>query len=251
MLVVLIYLLAISLCLFIRFKNVGAGDVVRHYIPDVVVLVLSFISGLLLAIIVNLEKKAKLIKKTEEKLSEQPLQSSSISRETSVSPEADTKALLNGSEVLTTSNTNVLHQLHSTELSLVGTPDLVTEFGSKIGETTQQRQQKQKLNLFPKIPITLLLSIVWKLLYIVFLWFSGVCVASALNSVYFIFSIFLCLCWALHFNQIRVFMVTQRVIVVLVSLYSAIHLIILYLYQFQSAQELVPRSNLTARYVCV
>jgi len=216
--------------------------VIRHYIPDIAVLVLSLVSGLFIIVIIFMEKKAKQ-KKEEEKLSLQPHRSS-VLHEISPSPEADTNANLISSSALATSDPNVLHRLESTELQSALSPDPVIEFGTKI-EKSQGR--KQKFKVFAKLPITFLLSISWRSLYIVFLWLSGVCVASVLNFVYFICSIFLGLCWALHLNQIRIFVVSQKIITVLVSLYSAIHLILLYLYQFQSAQELVTRSSLTSR----
>ncbi|XP_065913837.1 piezo-type mechanosensitive ion channel component 1-like isoform X3 [Dysidea avara] len=230
-------------CGFITF-DIEANNVIRHYIPDIAVFVLSLISGLFLLVIIIVEKKAKQ-KKAEDKLSLQPHRSS-ILREISPSPEVDTSANLISSAAVATSDPNVLHRLDSTELPLadVLSPDPVTEFGTKI---ERPQSKKQKLKVFAKLPITFLLSISWRSLYIVFLWFSGVCVASVLNCVYFFYSIYLALCWALHLNQIRIFVITQKVITVLVSLYSAVHLILLYLYQLQSAQELVPRSSLTTR----
>ena len=234
--------------LFLCRFDIEAINVIRHYIPDIAVFVLSLISGLFLLVIVIMEKKVKK-KKVEEKLSLQPHRSN-VLHEISPSPEADTNANLISSSALATSDPNVLHRLESTELPLVSavSPDPVKGFGTKIEKS---KWRKHKLKVFAKLPIAFLLSISWRSLYIVFLWSSGVCVASVLNFVYFICSIFLGLCWALHLNQIRIFVVAQKIITVLVSLYSAIHLILLYLYQFQSAQELVPRSSLTTRCVCL
>jgi len=235
------------LSLFCRF-DIKAINVIRYYIPDIAVLVLSLVSGLFLLMILFMEKKAKK-KKAEEKLSFGHHRSS-IHRETTASPEADTSANLISSAAISASDPNVLHRLESREMPLEDSlsHDPVTEFGTKI-ERPHSRKQR-KLAVFAKIPITILLSISWRSLYIVFMWCTGVCVASILNSVYFICSIFLALCWALHLNQIRVFVISQKIITVLVSLYSAIHLILLYLYQFQSAQDLIPRSSLTTRYAC-
>ena len=242
------YITACYLFVPCRFNNVEPKNVVRHLFPEVIVFVLSLISGVFLLLIRILEKKAMQMK-SEETILEQPCRDSSISH--SVKPEAATNALLISSEVPATLDTSFTYQQNSTELSLADVPNSVTEFENNIGETMQWRQQKLKLDFFPKLPIALLRSILWKSLFIVFLWFTGVCVASVLNYVHFICSIFLGLCWALHLNQIRIFVVTQRVIVVVVSLYSAVHLILLYLYQLQSAQELVPKSSLMARCVCI
>ena len=212
-------------------------------------LILSFFSSLFIILIVIIERKSKRSK--AEKLLDTSYQASSVPHEPGLTanPGADTSNLLTSNGALATSENNVLHQLHSAESSFFSKSNRITTI---VGETTESKEQKKggKLNLLPNIPTAFLLSITWKSLFMLFLWFSGVCVASVLNSVYFICSILICLCWALHFNQIRFFMAAKSFIPVLVALYSAIHLIILYLYQFQSAQELVPRSSLTARCVC-
>ena len=90
----------------------------------------------------------------------------------------------------------------------------------------------------------------WNFLFIFLLWLSGVCTASVLNFPYFITSLCLALCWGVHLNRTRCFLITQRIVIILITLYSAIHLILLYVYQLQSAQDLVPRPSVTARYVC-
>jgi len=228
-----------------RFNDIKPKDVLRYLAPDVAVFMLSFISGLFLVIIVIVEKKAQ--RKKAAWLSDTLYKGSGISHEARLIA----NPVFTSYGALATSDNNVLHQLHSTESSFSDKPDPITEFEAS-GETTESKERKKgrKLNLLPNIPTAFLLSITWKSLFMLFLWFSGVCVASVLNSVYFICSILICLCWALHFKRIRFFMAAKSFIPVLVALYSAIHLIILYLYQFQSAQELVPRSSLTARCVC-
>ena len=90
----------------------------------------------------------------------------------------------------------------------------------------------------------------WNFLFIFLLWLSGVCTASVLNFPYFITSLCLALCWGVHLNRTRCFLITQRIVIILITLYSAIHLILLYVYQLQSAQDLVPRPSVTARCVC-
>ena len=118
--------------------------------------------------------------------------------------------------------------------------------------THSERKMKRPQSHFVQQPTSsTYLVITWNFTFIFLLWLSGVCTASVLNFPYFISSVCLALCWGLHLNRTRCFLIVQRIIVILITLYSSIHLILLYVYQLQSAQDLVPRPSVTARYVFV
>ena len=237
--------------LFCRF-DVPASDVLRNYLPDIMVLVLSIFSGAFLLLVHIVEKKSQKQPETAKHSSTagQPPGRDNASRgDSPPSPAMGTNASLITSGVMPTSEPNILHRLEeSNELCVTDklSPDgMVEEFGDKV----KGKRKKRTSFVFAKLPILFLLSVSWKSFYIVFLWFSGICVACVLNFVYFACSIYLALGWALHLNQVRIFAITRKVLMVVVSLFSAVHLILLYLYQFQSAQDQVPRSSITARYV--
>lgn len=171
------------------------------------------------------------------------------SRGNSTSPAEDTSANLISAGTLPSSEPNILHHLESSELPItekLSDEAVVEEFGTTVEGNTGKRQKRTSF-VFAKLPILLLLAVSWKSFYIAFLWFSGICVACVLNFVYFACAIYLSLGLALHLNRTRLFVITQRILMIVVSLYSTVHLILLYLYQFQSAQENVPRSSVTAR----
>ena len=150
-------------------------------------------------------------------------------------------------EIMPTSEPNVLHLLESGELPItkqLSHEAVVEEFVK--GKV--DKQQKHAPFVFVKLSILFLVDISWRSFYIGFLWFSGICVACVFNFVYFALAVYLSLGWALHLNRTRVFVITQRVLILVVSLFLAVHLILLYLYQFQSAQEEVPRSSVTAEW---
>ena len=236
---------------FCRF-NVRASDVLRNYLPDIIVLALSIISGVFLLLVHIVEKKSQQQAKAAKCSSvvDQSLGGGNASpRDHSNSPVGDTNTNLISSGVMPSSEPNILHRLESNELEKLSPETVIEEFGTKIEGKVAAKQQKR--TSFYKLPIFFLLSVSWKSFYIVFLWFSGICVACVLNFVYFACSIYLSLGWALHLNQTRVFSITRKVLMVVVSLFSAVHLILLYLYQFQSAQEHVSRSSVTARYNCL
>jgi len=230
--------------------------VLRNYLPDVIVLVLSIVSGVFLLLVHIADSRSQQQSETTKHLSvaDEPQNGSNPSRNNSTSPAGDTDANLISAGVMPSSEPNILQRLESSELlaskrlSLEGT---VEEFGSKT-EGKMAKQKKRVSFVFAKLPILFLLSVSWKSFYIGFLWFSGICVASVFNFVYFVCAIYLSLGWALHLNQIKAFVITRRLLTVFVSLFSAVHLVLLYLYQFQSAQEVVPRSSITARcgYLC-
>ena len=119
--------------------------------------------------------------------------------------------------------------------------------GINVGKLLR-RTQKSSFFLLPPKQTFSYLTIAWNFTLVFLLWLSGVCVASALNFLYFAASIYLSLGWALRLNQTNYFIISQRVITSIVTLYSGVHLIALYLYQFQSAQDLVPRPSISARY---
>lgn len=215
-------------------------------------MVLSIVSGIFLLLVHIADRRSQQQSKVAKRLlvADEP---GNPSPNNSASPAEDTNANLISSGVMPTSEPNILQRLESSELSAskrLSPEGVVEEFGTKI-EGKVEKQKKHFSFVFAKLPILFLLSVSWKSFYIAFLWFSGICIACVFNFVYFVCSIYLSLGWALHLNQTRFFVITRRVLTVFVSLFSAVHLILLYLYQFQAAQDLVPRSSITARCVCV
>ena len=170
------------------------------------------------------------------------------SRGNSTSPAEDTSVNLISAGVMPSSEPNILQRLESSELPItdeLSREAVVEEFGTAV-EGKADKRRKRSFG-FAKLPILFFLAISWKSFYIGFLWFSGICVACVLNFVYFACAVYLSLGWALHLNRTKVFKITRTVLIVIVSLFSAVHLILLYLYQLQSVQEEVPQSSVTAR----
>jgi len=194
-----------------RFDDVNVADIIRHVLPDLVVLIISVIS-LLLLIYMAIWKKH------------------SSSREQISSRQHLPK------------NTRPISSLHS----------INSEHASSHEHQTSIREQLEKCKeiLILQPTSSTYFVTTWNFTFIFLLWLSGVCTASVLNFPYFITSLCLALCWALHLNQTKRFLITQRIIIILITLYSFIHLILLYVYQLQSAQDLVSRSSVTARFVC-
>ena len=214
-------------------------------------LVLSIFSGVFLLLVHIADKRPQGQAETA-KRSFVGVQPTNASRDNSTSPAADTNTNLISSGVMPSSEPNILHRLESSERPVtekLSPETIIEEFGTKVEGKATTKRQKRTSFVFAKLPILFLLSVSWKSFYIVFLWFSGICVACVLNFVYFACSIYLALGWALHLNQTRVFLISRKVLMVVVSLFSAVHLILLYLYQFQSAQDHVPRSSVTLRYI--
>ena len=185
-----------------RFEDVNAADIVRHVLPDVVVLIISVVS-LLFLIYKAFWKK----------------QSSNRSQQQKRQPKDAT--------------------VSSGDHSINSNPKL---------EKHSERSKGRSLILQPSS--SAYLSVSWSFTFIFLLWLSGVCTASVLNFPYFVSSVYLALCWGLHLNRKPYFLITQRIIIILITLYSSIHLILLYVYQLQSVQDLVPRPSVTARCVC-
>ena len=228
--------------------NVPAIDVVRNYLPDIVVLVLSIVSGVFLLLVHIADKKSQQQAETAKPppINQPP---GNGSRGNSNSPAEDTNANLISAGVMPSSEPNILHRLESSELPIaeeLSREAVVEEFGTAVEGKTDKRQKRRSF-AFAKLPILFLLAISWKSFYVGFLWFSGICVACVLNFVYFACAVYLALGWALHLNRTKIFKITRTVLIVVVSLFSAVHLILLYLYQLESVQEEVPRSSVTAR----
>ena len=227
-------------------SNVRPSDVLRNYLPDVIVLILSILSGVFLLLVHIAEKRSQRQAEATNRLSvvDRSLGGGSASCDDSNSLTEDISTSLISSSVMLSSEPNILHHLESLSQETV-----IEEFGTKVEGKATAKQRKWISLIFAKLPILFLLSVSWKSFYIVFLWFSGICVACMLNFVYFACSIYLSLGWALHLNKTRIFSISRRVLMVVVSLFSAVHLVLLYLYQFQSAQDHVPRSSVTLRYI--
>ena len=189
-----------------RFEDVNAADIVRHVLPDVVVLIISVISLLFLIYKAFCKK-----------------QSSNMSQQQKRQPKD-----------ATVSNGN--HSINS---------------DPKLGKHSERSKGRSLILLLQQPSSSAYLSVSWSFTFIFLLWLSGVCTASVLNFPYFISSVYLALCWGLHLNRKTYFLITQRIIVILTTLYSSIHLILLYVYQLQSVQDLVPRPSVTARCACM
>ena len=207
--------------------DIDSADVVRHMLPDVVVLITSILSFLLIAMIslTQIWQKSSLDKDPE----------------SSYKPKGVKKRDSNFAD------TGNYH-------SIAEESDLQDSYGKRTSkgsirsvDVDKQRQRSSILSVSPKKSFSYLTA-AWDFTLVLLLWLSGVCVASALNFPYFAASIYLALGWALRLNHTRYFIVSQRVITIIVTLYSGINLIALYLYQFQSAQDLVPRPSISARY---
>ena len=130
--------------------------------------------------------------------------------------------------------------------------DASTKHSSKSSihsEKQLEKGQKSSFLLTPPKQTFSYVTIAWNFMVTFLLWLSGVCTASVLNFPYFVVSIYLSVCWGLRLNHARFFIISQRIVIMLVTVYSAVHLIVLHLYQFQSAQDLVPRPSISARYI--
>ena len=68
------------------------------------------------------------------------------------------------------------------------------------------------------------------------LWVCGVAFTSITSLAYFAFFLFLLLLWSVHLRCSSL----VRWLRVITLIYTAVHIVILYLYQFQSAQQLLP-----------
>ena len=68
------------------------------------------------------------------------------------------------------------------------------------------------------------------------LWVCGVAFTSITSLAYFAFFLFLLLLWSVHLRCSSL----VRWLRVITLIYTAVHVIVLYLYQFQSAQQLLP-----------
>lgn len=101
---------------------------------------------------------------------------------------------------------------------------------------------------FNKLPSWILL--VYEVLIFFLLLLCGVAVPSLTSLLYFFFFILLSLLWSFHLQHL--FLI--RWLRCLALIYSGLHILILYLYQLQSAQLLIPilpndtTSSLLARY---
>ena len=208
-----------------RFEDVDAVDIMRFILPDVVILITSILSFLMLMFIA---------------LSQMWYNQASSSEQTSSSRQ---------------------QKRHSKDIDFVSSyhsinsePSLkFSEASVDLGPRSERkmRRPQSQLNFVQQPSYSAYLTVSWYFTFIFLLWLSGVCTASVLNFPYFVSSVCLALCWGLHLNRTRCFLITQRIIIILTTLYSAIHLILFYVYQFQSAQDLVPRPSVTARHVCM
>jgi len=204
-----------------RFEDVDAVDIMRFMLPDIIILITSILSFLLLMFIA-LSQMWKASNSEQASLNQQQKRPSKdagfVSSYHSINSEPSQKF----------SEASVDMRTHS-----------------------EKKMRRTQSHFVLQSTSSTYFVTTWNFTFIFLLWLSGVCTASVLNFPYFITSLCLALCWALHLNRTRCFLITQRIIIILITLYSFIHLILLYVYQLQSAQDLVSRSSVTARCVCV
>ena len=209
--------------------DVNAADVVRHLLPDIVVLITSLLSLLLITLISLTQMWQK------SSLNNKELGSSGKHKDVQKSESIDMGSYQSISPKPTLQDASSKHSskssIHSVNI-----------------EKQLEKSQRSSFLLMPPKQTFSYITTAWNFTVVFLLWLSGVCVASVLNFPYFVGSIYLSLCWALRLNHTRLFVISQRIVTMLVTLYSAVHLIVLYLYQFQSAQDLVPRPSISARY---
>lgn len=209
--------------------DVNAADVVRHLLPDIVILVTSLLSLLLMTVI---------------SLTQMEQVSSSLGKQ----PDSSDKH--KGAHKRDSIDTESYQPIDANP-TLQDAPSKHSSKSSIHSINVEKQLEKTQRSSFLLTPPKQTFSYVttaWNFMVVFLLWLSGVSTASVLNFPYFVASIYLSLCWALRLNHARLFIISQRVVVMLVTVYSAVHLIVLYLYQFQSAQDLVPRPSISARY---
>ena len=207
---------------YCRF-DIDGVDVVRHILPDVVVLITSLLSFLLI-ILLSLTQTG-----------ERP----SVDKESKEST---------GSDKHKKRDSNLAMGNYDSEFGLQGDSSKRLSKSSIRSRKLLEKGQRPSFLLMPSKQSFSYLTTAWNFTVVFLLWLSGVCVASTLNFPYFVASVYLSLGWALQLNHTGYFVISRRIITVIVALYSAVHLIALYLYQFQSAQDLVPRPSISARY---
>ena len=205
---------------YCRF-DIDGVDVVRHILPDVVVLITSLLSFLLIVLL------------SLTQMGEKP----SVDKELKEST---------GSDKHKKKESKLAMGNYDSEFGLQG--DSSKRLSKIRSRKLLERGHRPSFLLMPSKQSFSYLTTAWNFTVVFLLWLSGVCVASTLNFPYFLASVYLALGWALQLNHTGYFVISRRIITVIVALYSAVHLIALYLYQFQSAQDLVPRSSISARY---
>ena len=205
-----------------RFEDVNAADITRFILPDIVMLTTSVISLLVLMFIA---------------LSQMWEASSSKQANSSQQQRKHSK------DAGFASNYHSINTEPSQNFSEANIKDVDLE--------THSERKIRRSHFVQQPTSSTYLVTTWNFTFIFLLWLSGVCTASVLNFPYFISSVCLALCWGLHLNRTRCFLITQIIVIILITLYSFIHLILLYVYQLQSVQDLVPRPSITARCVCV
>ena len=210
--------------------DVNAADVVRHLLPDIVVLVTSLLS-LLLITAISLTQ----MEQTSLSLDKQP-------------GSTDKHEGVHKRDSIDTDS----YQSINPNLTIQDAPSKRSSKSSIPSVRKEKQLEKSQRSSFLLTPPKQTFSYVttaWNFMVVFLLWLSGVSIASVLNFPYFVASVYLSLCWALRLNHARFFIISQRIVIMLVTMYSAVHLIVLHLYQFQSAQDLVPRPSISARYV--
>ena len=166
-----------------RYDKVSAVDVVRHLLPDIIVLIISLIS-VGVAIKISLSHTSN---NDEDAVSSIPTDD----------PPSES------------------------ELSALSHPVPIPV---------------SSVQSYFKLPKWVLVMIDILIFFLILL--CGVTVPSISSVLYYITFIVLSVSWSLHFQCVQLI----RVIRMITLVYSAGHILILYLYQFQSAQLLIPVS---------
>ncbi len=84
------------------------------------------------------------------------------------------------------------------------------------------------------------LLVVLDVLIFFLFWLSGVTVPSIVSFWYFAVFLVMCWAWSVHFSHTHSL---GRVLRILSLVYSAVHILVLYLYQFQSFQLVAPSTT--------
>ena len=220
-----------TLVLLSHRLDVNAADVVRHLLPDIVVLVISILS-LSLIVLISLTQMSH----------QSSHDNGSVGSDRKEGAQRKNDESIDGGSYLSIDSESAPQDTSGKRSSKSNIHSI---------DATRQSEKTPRSIFLLKPPKQTSFSysmIAWNFMVVFLLWLGGMCTASVLNFLYFLTSIYLSLCWALHLSQARFFIISQKVVVMLVTLYSAVHLMVLYLYQFQSAQDLVPRSSISARY---
>jgi len=202
------------LCIFCRFdEEADPIDIVRYLLPDILI---SILSGFLIVMIVHTQ-----FPKNNNSESGHQLASNNPSINNSESDKL--LAFTNESDV--PDNDTINNSESTRQLVSDGLPK------------SKQDKQSTMLFSFTQLPF-----------YVLLLLLCGISVASVLNFPYFVLLIYFSVCWTLFGNHVDYHhTIKVKYIAFVMIMYTFTHLVLLYLYQLQSVQDMIPRPSVTAR----